>query len=78
VLVLVGNLPKAVPFLVVAGLLVAGLLVQGLVGGVLLLVLTALLGSLLYLSWPALEPAPRLLRTAVVAVVAVRAASFLV
>lgn len=76
-MVLVGNLPRAVPFLLVAGLLVAGLLVQGVVGGVLLLVLTALLGSLLYLSWPALDPGARLLRTAVVAIVAVRAASFL-
>jgi hypothetical protein len=75
--VLTSRLPKALPFLVVAGLLVAGLLVQGVVGGVLLLVLAALLGSLLYLSWPALEQGPRLLRTAVVGIVVVRAVSFL-
>ena len=75
--VLVGNLPKAVPFLVVGGLLVAGLLVQGVVGGVLVLVLTALMGALLFLSWPALDPGARLLRAAVVALVGVRAFSFL-
>jgi len=44
---------------------------------VLLLLLAALLGTLLYLSWPALQPAPRTLRTAVVAIVVVRAVSFL-
>ena len=75
--VLVSRLPKAVPFLLVAGLLVAGLLVQGVVGGLLLLVLGGLLGALLYLSWPALEQGPRLLRTAVVGIVVVRAVSFL-
>jgi hypothetical protein len=75
--VLAGRLPQAVPFLVVAGLLVAGLLVEGVVGGLLLLVLAILLGSLLLLSWPALEAGPRLLRLAVVVLVAVRAVSFL-
>ena len=75
--VLAGNLPKAVPFLVVGALLVAGLLVQGVVGAVLLLVLAALLGALLVLSWPALQPNARLLRAAVVGVVVVRAVSFL-
>ena len=76
-MLLAGRLHKAVPFLLVAALLVAGLLVEGVVGGLLLLVLAALLGSLLYLSWPALEPGPRLLRLAVVVLVAVRAVSFL-
>ena len=75
---LLGRLPKAVPFLVVAGLLVGGLLTQGVVGAVLLLVLAALLGTLLALAWPALQPGPRALRLAVVAVVVVRALSFLV
>jgi len=74
--VLFAKLPRAVPFLLVAVLLVAGLLVKGAVGGVLLLVLAALLGSLLLLSWPALQPGPRLLRLGVVLLVAVRAVSF--
>jgi hypothetical protein len=77
VVVLAGRLPKAVPFLVVAALLVAGLLIEGAAGGVVLLVLVVLLGSLLYLSWPALEPGPRMLRLAVVLLVAVRALAFL-
>lgn len=75
--VIAGGWPKAVPFLVIAGLLVAGLVVEGIVGAVLLLVLAALLGALVYLSWPALHSGPRLLRTAVVGVVVVRALSFL-
>jgi hypothetical protein len=77
VVVLAGRLPKAVPFLVVAALLVAGLLIEGAAGGVVLLVLVVLLGSLLYLSWPALESGPRMLRLAVVLLVAVRALAFL-
>jgi hypothetical protein len=75
--VLVGRLPRVVPFLVVAALLVAGLTVQGVVGGVLLLVLAALLGGLLALSWPALEQGARLLRLLVVLLVAGRGLSFL-
>lgn len=75
--VVLSRLPRAVPFLVVAVLLVGGLLAQGVVGGVLLLVLAALLGTLLALSWPALHPGPRALRVAVVAAVAVRGVSFL-
>ncbi|HUR50514.1 MAG TPA: DUF6703 family protein [Mycobacteriales bacterium] len=75
--VLLARMPKAVPFLLVAGLLVVGLLVQGVLGGVLLLVLALLLGSLLALSWPALHPQPRAIRTAVVALVAARAVTFL-
>ena len=74
---MVGNLPRAVPFLAVGGVLVAGLLVQGVVGAVLLLVLAAGLGSLLLLSWPALQPQSRGLRAIVVGAVVVRALSFL-
>lgn len=75
-IVLASRLPRAVPFLVVAALLIGGLLAQGAVGGVLLLVLAALLGALLYLSWPALQPGPQLLRLAVVALCAGRAVTF--
>lgn len=75
--VLVSGMPRAVPFLVVAALLLGGLFVQGVVGAVLLLVLAALLGSLLFLAWPALQPAPRALRSAVLALLVVRAVTFL-
>jgi hypothetical protein len=74
---LTGQLPRWVPFLVVAVLLVVGLLAQGVVGAVLLLLLAVLLASLLVLSWPALQPQARLLRVAVVALVAIRAVTFL-
>jgi hypothetical protein len=76
-LALAARLPRAVPFLVVAGLLLLGLLLQGVVGAALLLVLSVLLGSLLLLSWPALEPGARAIRSAVVLIVVVRALSFL-
>lgn len=75
-MVLLSRSPRFVPFLVVAALLVSGLVVKGAVGAVLLLVLAALLGSLLALSWPALQPGARLLRVAVVGLVAVRGVSF--
>ena len=75
--VLMSRLPRFVPFLVVAALLVAGLALQGAVGALLLLVLAALLGGLLALSWPALAPAARLLRLAVVLLVVGRAVSLL-
>jgi hypothetical protein len=75
--ILLARLPRIVPFLLVAGLLVAGLLAKGAVGALLLLVLAALLGLLLLLSWPALNAQARVLRLAVVALVVVWALSFL-
>ena len=75
--VLLARLPKAVPFVLVLGLLIAGLLAQGTVGAVLLLVLAALMALLLFLAWPALQPAPRLFRLLIVAAVVARAVSFL-
>jgi hypothetical protein len=75
--ILLARLPRFVPFLVVVGLLLGGLLAQGALGAVLLLVLATLLGTLLYLSWPALQPSPRLLRSLVLALLLVRAATFL-
>jgi hypothetical protein len=78
VLVLLGRLPKIVPFALVLALLVAGLLVQGMVGALLLGVLTLLLAVLLFLAWPALQPQPRALRLLIVVLLAVRAITFLV
>jgi hypothetical protein len=75
--ILLARLPRIVPFLLVAGLLLAGLLAKGAVGALLLLVLAALLGLLLLLSWPALNVQARVLRFAVVALVVVRALLFL-
>lgn len=77
-LVLLGRLPKVVPFLAVLALLLLGLAVQGVVGALALLVLAVLLGLLLFLAWPALAPPARVLRGAVVGLVVVRAVLFLV
>ena len=75
--VLLHRLPRVVPFLLVAALLLAGLGLMGLAGGVLLLVLAALLALLLTLSWPALPPPARLLRVATVALVVGAALNYL-
>lgn len=75
--ILLARLPRAVPFLLVIGLLLSGLLVQGVLGGVLLLVLAAVLGVLLLLSWPALDPRGRTVRSLVVALVVGRGVLFL-
>ena len=77
VLVMVAQLPKIAPFLVVLALLVAGLFAGGVVGFVLLGVLALGLGVLCYLAWPALDPPARVLRAAVALLVAVRAIAFL-
>lgn len=76
-IVLLARLPRIVPFLMVLGLLLAGLLLQGVAGAVLLLVLSALLGVLLYLAWPALPQQAKVVRLAVVVVLAARAVLFL-
>jgi hypothetical protein len=76
-LVLVGRMPRAVPFVVVIALLLAGLALGGAAGALLLLLLAGGLGVLLLLSWPALLPGPRALRVAVLALLVARAATFL-
>jgi len=75
--VLLHRLPRAVPFLLVAALLLAGLGLKGVAGAVLLLVLAALLGLLVALSWPVLQPSARLLRVATVALVVAAALNYL-
>jgi hypothetical protein len=69
VLVLLARLPRVVPFLLVFGLLVGGLLLDNATGGVLLLVLAALLGWLLLLAWPALPTQHRVVRLLVLLLV---------
>lgn len=75
--VLLARLPRIVPFLIVFGLLIGGLLLQGKAGGAVLLVLSALLGGLLFLAWPALPQQARVVRLVVLGVVVLRAVSFL-
>jgi hypothetical protein len=66
VLTRLSRLPKAVPFLVVLALLVAGILVHGW-GWLLLAVGALILAWFLFLTWPALSSAERLMRVAVLA-----------
>ena len=57
-------LPRPVPFLAILALMVAGLFVPGW-GWVLLLLVVLFLLWTLYLSWPVLEPVPRLMRATI-------------
>jgi hypothetical protein len=75
--VLAGQAPRALVFGGALLLLVGGLLAGGVLGGVLLLALAAALGLLLLMSWPALIPQARALRSGVVALLVVRALLFL-
>lgn len=61
--------PRWVPFLLVLGLLLAGLAIHGAIGIAALLVLAALLGWLLYLSWPVLDRTRRIVRLGVLGAV---------
>lgn len=65
------QLPRWVIPIVLAALLVAGFALRGWPGAVVLVVLTAALGWLAALSWPALTPQGRLLRVGVIACVLV-------
>ena len=70
VLLFVRALPKALPPLVVVALLAGGVLLGGAAGVACLLVVMALFGWLLFLSWPALAPAARAPRVLVLVLMA--------
>lgn len=76
-LVLLARLPRIVPFLLVFGLLLGGLFVKGVVGALLLGGVAVLLGLLLFLGWRALDQRSRVLRLAVLLLVAARGLTFL-
>lgn len=63
-LALLHQLPRWVLPIGLAALLVAGLALGGVVGAAIILVLTAFLGWLAYLSWPSIGGQARLLRVA--------------
>jgi uncharacterized protein DUF6703 len=62
-----GQLPRWVPPLVLAGLFIAGAFVRGWTGAVALFLVAAFVAWLASLSWPALRLAGRLQRVAIVA-----------
>lgn len=63
------GLPRFVPFLVVLGLMVAGILIEGW-GWVFFAVVGLFLAWMLYLGWPRLTTAEKLMRTAILALTA--------
>lgn len=63
------SLPPWLPFLAMLVLILVGAVVGGIVGGVAVGLAAVVVGWLLYLSWPRLRPAERLMRLAVLAVV---------
>jgi hypothetical protein len=71
VLLWLSSRPRFLLPLLVAVLLIGGLAAPAPYGLPLLLVLTALLGWLSYLSWPALDGRARLLRTAMLGLIGV-------
>jgi hypothetical protein len=66
-LIQLSRVPRIVPFLVMLALVVAGLFVSGVAGFVLIMLGVAFLAWLLYLGWPQLAGAERMLRLAVIA-----------
>jgi hypothetical protein len=74
VLLWLSSRPRFLLPLLVAVLLIGGLAAPAPYGLPLLLVLTALLGWLSYLSWPALDGRARLLRTAMLGLIGVAVA----
>lgn len=64
--------PKWVPFLLILGLMVAGVFIPT-YGWILIALVAVFLTWLLYLSWPRLAGAERLMRFAVIAIVLVAA-----
>ncbi|MGB3685021.1 MAG: DUF6703 family protein [Ornithinimicrobium sp.] len=63
------RLPAILPFLVMMVVLLTGVFVGGVIGACLLALPIAFLGWLLYLTWPHLRTAERLLRLAVLLLV---------
>ncbi|NLJ54739.1 MAG: hypothetical protein GX344_11505 [Intrasporangiaceae bacterium] len=64
--------PKWMPFILILGLMVAGVLIPT-YGWILIALVAVFLTWLLYLSWPRLTGAERLMRFAVIAIVIVAA-----
>lgn len=68
-LVFLRGLPRPVPGLLVIGLLAAGLLAPPVPGAIAMLAVAALLGWLVFLSWPRIPTVGRGVRLVVVALV---------
>ena len=71
------RLPKLLPFAILLILLVAGVLLGGPLGFVLMMVATAFIAWVLYLSWPVLTGSERFMRSAVLLLAVAMAVSVL-
>ncbi|MFL6101605.1 MAG: DUF6703 family protein [Actinomycetales bacterium] len=69
-LIRLSRLSPLVPFALMLVLIVAGLFVPGVAGFVLLMLALLFVGWLLYLGWPAFSASERLMRFAVIVLVA--------
>ncbi|MGB9378775.1 MAG: DUF6703 family protein [Mycobacteriales bacterium] len=58
----ISSLPRVIPFGLVIALLLAGLLTTGVLAFAALAIVTLFLGWLLFIGWPQMAPAGRLLR----------------
>ncbi|MDQ1709813.1 MAG: hypothetical protein QOG49_1198 [Frankiaceae bacterium] len=70
VLLFLRSLPKALPPLAVVGLLAGGFLAHGVAAALCLVAVMVLFGWLLYISWPALPSQARVVRLAVMVMLA--------
>ncbi len=73
ILIFIHGLPRATVLIVLVGLMFIGLVNTGIIGFIALMVVATFIGWLLLLSWPLLEPRPKLLRTLAVLLVIVSA-----
>lgn len=78
VLTRLATLPPWLPFLLMLALILVGGFVGGIVGTVLIGLAALVVAWLLYLAWPRLTPPERLMRVAVLALVAAVAVTRLV
>lgn len=72
-LTIIHRLPRLIVPIVMGALLLAGLLLPSSWAGLLLVVLAAILGWFVALSWPAIVPSARVLRVVVIVVIAAAA-----
>jgi hypothetical protein len=62
VVVWLASLPRLIPITAAATLFVIAILAGGVLGGLVLLVISAIMGWISYLSWPSVPPVLRIVR----------------
>ena len=77
VVVWLAHVPRLVPISAMGALFILAILAGGVVGGLLLLVIAAIMAWISYLSWPSVPPVLRVVRAVVLAGVVAFAISWL-